>query len=142
MYIHACISQQGFDLMDNLILLHKGTLIKNEDILSFAKEGCILEYDLFGIETSHYQLCDTVDMPSDAQRIQRIKLLIENGYEDNITIAHDIHTKHRLVITLTYQSYKLFKTQTSIMHVISFAVTKKTTGCLNLCCNQCNKSQV
>ena len=37
------------------------------------------------------------DMPSDAQRIQKVKLLIEAGYTDHILLAHDIHTKHRLV---------------------------------------------
>lgn len=36
-------------------------------------------------------------MPSDAQRIEKIKLLIDQGYEDKIVIAHDIHTKHRLM---------------------------------------------
>ena len=36
-------------------------------------------------------------MVSDAQRIQKIKLLIQNGYLDKILMSHDIHTKHRLV---------------------------------------------
>ena len=38
------------------------------------------------------------DMPSDAERIRRVKLLIENGYLKNITLSHDIHTKHRLKV--------------------------------------------
>ena len=36
-------------------------------------------------------------MPSDAQRIKMVKLLIDNGYQQRIMLAHDIHTKHRLV---------------------------------------------
>ena len=36
-------------------------------------------------------------MFSDAQRIQRVKLLVENGYSDRVVIAQDIHLKHRLV---------------------------------------------
>ena len=36
-------------------------------------------------------------MPSDAQRIHRVKLLIENGYGHRVFIAQDIHSKHRLV---------------------------------------------
>ena len=36
-------------------------------------------------------------MPSDAQRIKMVKLLIDNGYQQHIMLAHDIHTKHRLV---------------------------------------------
>ena len=39
----------------------------------------------------------STDMPSDAQRIQKVKLLIEAGYIDRILLAHDSHTKHRLV---------------------------------------------
>ena len=36
-------------------------------------------------------------MPSDAQRIQRVKLLVDNGYTDRVVIAQDMHLKHRLV---------------------------------------------
>ena len=36
-------------------------------------------------------------MPSDAQRLDRIKALMDAGYEDWITVGQDIHTKHRLV---------------------------------------------
>lgn len=36
-------------------------------------------------------------MPSDAQRIDKLKLLINHGKLDRILISHDIHTKHRLV---------------------------------------------
>jgi len=71
------------------------TLHRDEDILEFAALGCFCEYDLFGIEVSHYQMA-ACDMPSDAERIRRVKLLIENGYLKNITLSHDIHTKHRL----------------------------------------------
>jgi len=56
-----------------------------------------VEFDLFGIEVSHYQNNLQFDFPSDAQRIQEIKLLIEHGYEDRVVIAHDVHTRHRLL---------------------------------------------
>ena len=36
-------------------------------------------------------------MPSDAQRTQWVKFLLEQGYRDRLLIAQDIHTKHRLV---------------------------------------------
>ena len=45
------------------------------------------------------QFNHSVDMLSDAQRIQRVKLLADNGYTDRLVIAHDIHLKHRLVGT-------------------------------------------
>jgi phosphotriesterase-related protein len=52
---------------------------------------------LFGNECSFYQINPAADMPSDAQRIQKIMQLIEEKRSDRILIAHDIHTKHRLV---------------------------------------------
>lgn len=75
------------------------TLHTKEEILRFAELGLYCQYDLFGQETSAYQLNSSVDMPSDAQRVDRIKWLIEDGRENNILVAHDIHTKHRLVGT-------------------------------------------
>ena len=36
-------------------------------------------------------------MPNDAQRIQMVKLLVDHGYQQRVMLAHDIHTKHRLV---------------------------------------------
>ena len=75
-----------------------GTFHTQEDILEFASLGSYCEYDLFGMEVSHYQLQRSVDMISDAQRIQRVKWLIEAGFEDRVLISHDIHAKHMLVM--------------------------------------------
>jgi len=36
-------------------------------------------------------------MPSDAQRIKMVKLLVDHGYQQRIMLSHDMHTKHRLV---------------------------------------------
>ncbi|XP_076440280.1 N-acetyltaurine hydrolase-like [Babylonia areolata] len=72
------------------------TFLSTEKLLEFAKLGCYCEYDLFGIEVSHYQLCKEVDMPSDAQRIAFIRALLDSGYGRRVLVAHDIHTKHRL----------------------------------------------
>lgn len=67
--------------------------------------GSYLEFDLFGIECSHYQLNEKIDMLSDAQRVDTILQLINEGYEDRIIISHDIHTKHRLVSSICPQQY-------------------------------------
>ena len=61
-----------------------------------GESGCYLEYDLFGHESSFYPLAD-IDMPSDAQRMDVIKRLVDEGYAKRLVIAHDICTKHRLV---------------------------------------------
>lgn len=43
------------------------------------------------------QFNNNIDFPSDAQKIEKVKLLIENGYMNKIFLSQDIHTKHRLV---------------------------------------------
>ena len=83
--------------MTQIINIFIGTICDIPELLEFAKLGCYIDYDLFGIETSNYQLLPSTDMPSDAQRLDRIKALVEAGYEDRVTVGQDIHTKHRLV---------------------------------------------
>ncbi|XP_049953158.1 phosphotriesterase-related protein [Schistocerca serialis cubense] len=73
------------------------TILETETLLEYASLGSYLQQDLFGTECSWYQLEPNTDMLSDAQRIQRIVELISNGLTDRILMAHDIHTKHRLV---------------------------------------------
>ena len=46
---------------------------------------------------SYLQYSQTIDMPSDAQRIQKVKLLVDRGYAHRVLLSQDIHTKHRLV---------------------------------------------
>lgn len=71
--------------------------MKDEDLLEFAKLGTYCQFDLFGTECSYYQLHMPIDMPSDAQRIDRLKVLRDDGKLDKLLMSHDIHTKHRLV---------------------------------------------
>lgn len=65
--------------------------------MEFAKLGVYCQFDLFGTECSLYQLNMRFDMPSDAQRMDMIVFLTNEGYENRILMSHDIHTKHRLV---------------------------------------------
>lgn len=71
--------------------------METERLLEFAQIGAYCQFDLFGIECSFYQLGEHLDMPSDAQRMDKIVALVDAGYEDNILVSHDVHTKHRLV---------------------------------------------
>ncbi|KAH9492259.1 hypothetical protein Btru_026112 [Bulinus truncatus] len=83
---------------DHIVMSHLDRTIADLNaLLEFAELGTYLEFDLFGVEVSHYQLSETFDMPSDAQRIKLIKSLLDEGYEDKVLISHDIHTKHRLM---------------------------------------------
>lgn len=74
-----------------------GTLSTDEELLEFAKLGCFCQFDLFGTECSFYQLNPEQDMLSDAQRVDKIRLMVAEGREDQVLMSHDIHTKHRLV---------------------------------------------
>jgi len=85
---------------EKLCLYVVGTIHDDEELLEFASMGTLLEYDLFGLENGLFQTNvgeKHVFMPNDGERIRRIKLLIDNGYLDKLFLAHDIHTKHRLV---------------------------------------------
>ncbi|ODM99152.1 Phosphotriesterase-related protein, partial [Orchesella cincta] len=72
------------------------TIFDEEQLLEFAKYKTFTQYDLFGTEVSYYQLQESIDFISDAQRIYKLKFLKDNGHLDQITVSHDIHTKHRL----------------------------------------------
>ena len=77
---------------------NQGTIQDHGKLADFASEfGGYCQFDLFGIENSYYQIKPTIDFSSDAQRIAMIESLVANKFEDKVLVAHDIHTKHRLV---------------------------------------------
>ncbi|XP_019619694.1 PREDICTED: phosphotriesterase-related protein-like [Branchiostoma belcheri] len=90
------LAEAGGDISRTVMSHLDRTICDHDELAEFAKLGCYLELDLFGIEVSYYQLGD-FDMPSDAQRIQMIKHVLDEGYEDRVVIAHDLYTKHRLM---------------------------------------------
>ncbi len=71
------------------------TLFDAQSILRLAETGCYIEFDLFGQENSHYCL-GGVDIPNDAQRIDRISELIDSGFESKVLVAQDICYKTKL----------------------------------------------
>lgn len=89
--------EAGGDVKKTVMSHLDRTMSKNEDILEFSNLGTYCQFDLFGTECSLYQMSLLTDMPSDAQRMDKVVSLIEAGKEDRILIAHDIHTKHRLI---------------------------------------------
>ena len=78
-------------------VIWKRSLLTTDQLIEFANEGSFCEFDLFGIETTYYELHDELDMPSDADRINRLKLLIDAGFGEKLLVAQDIHTKQRLM---------------------------------------------
>ncbi|XP_022046838.1 phosphotriesterase-related protein [Acanthochromis polyacanthus] len=90
------LQEAGGDISKTVMSHLDRTLFEDGELLEFAKLGSYLEYDLFGVEMLIYPYKLDVDMPSDCQRVKALALLVKEGYEDKIVIAHDIHTKNRL----------------------------------------------
>ena len=83
--------------MNRSIMSHiDRTIFDDERLFRLADTGIIIEFDLFGMETSFYKLNLDVDMPNDAIRLRTLRKLIERGHLDQITISHDICFKSRL----------------------------------------------
>ncbi|KAL1784776.1 phosphotriesterase-related protein isoform X1 [Sigmodon hispidus] len=91
------LQESGADISKTVMSHLDRSIFNKKELLEFAQLGCYLEYDLFGTELLNYQLSPDIDMPDDNKRIRRVHFLVEEGYEDRILMAHDIHTKHRLM---------------------------------------------
>ena len=77
------------------------TILDVATLLEFADRGSMLEYDLFGWESSYYSL-EAYDMIHDGQRLDYVELLIEDGHLEKIVLAQDVFSKAR---TSTYGGY-------------------------------------
>ena len=58
-----------------------------------AKTGCYLEYDLFGREGYYPLEMRVIDMPNDAQRINEIVQLLDEGHLNQLLISQDVFIK-------------------------------------------------
>ena len=97
MEILEVLDEAGADI-GRVIMGHLDRTIAEFDTFrSLAETGCYLEWDLFGNESSHYPLSD-LDMPSDSQRMDIIKRVIDElDCDDRVVMAHDICTRHRQI---------------------------------------------
>ncbi|MDP7578324.1 MAG: aryldialkylphosphatase [SAR202 cluster bacterium] len=91
------IDQSGGDLGRTIIGHLDRTVFERSTLTQIAQAGCYLEWDLFGRETSSYPMNPTIQMPSDAKRIEDIGWIISEGYQNKVVVAQDICTKDRLV---------------------------------------------
>ena len=90
------IVAEGGDPSRTIISHVDRTLFDDDRLLRLADTGCVIEFDLFGLEASYYPLDLRVDMPNDAMRLQLIRTLIDHGYLDRLVISHDICYRTRL----------------------------------------------
>ena len=91
-YVAAC----GGDTRRLVIGHLDRTLFSYDEVARLLDEGCVGEWDFFGIESSYYPFAD-IDLPNDGQRLNLIRRLVAAGYGDRILISQDICTKTRLV---------------------------------------------
>lgn len=77
--------------MSRVIISHIDRTIFDEDrMFRLADSGCVLEFDLFGMESSYYKWSLDVDMPNDAMRLRWIRRLIDRGHLERVLISQDI----------------------------------------------------
>lgn len=73
------------------------TIFDVDDMQRLAEEtGAVLEFDLFGDESSYYPPNPTIDRPNDGIRVQWVVELVRRGLVDHIAISQDICRKTRL----------------------------------------------
>ena len=98
------LSGAGADI-SRVVLSHiERTVFDHDRLVKLAKTGCYIEYDTFSIEgfgePVRMVLSEDnpvkMDWPSDAQRINQIMALINEGFLNQILISSDMCRKHRL----------------------------------------------
>ena len=70
------------------------TLFDIKDMIEVASTGALIEFDLFGLESSYYPLTD-IDMPNDATRVEYIAELFAAGFGQQVTVGQDCDTRTR-----------------------------------------------
>ena len=91
----AIVEEENGDISRTIMSHIDRTLFTLESMIEVAKTGCILEFDLFGQESSYYPI-PPIDLPNDGTRIDYIQELIGKGYLNNLVISQDIGNKIHL----------------------------------------------
>lgn len=61
---------------------------------ALAESGCFIELDTFGYEiTGTIEWGNEVPIPTDAERIETIEFLVDEGFGDQVTLAQDVRLK-------------------------------------------------
>lgn len=87
----------GADLGRTIMCHVERRLYDAESIRRLADTGIVIEFDLFGWESSFFAQGRDVVLSSDGARMDWIESLLKAGHRDRIVISHDICQKTRLV---------------------------------------------
>ncbi len=93
--IISFLRDAGADLSRTIMDHVERRLFDAESVLRLAETGVVLEFDMFGFETSRFAQGGDIDLSSDGVRLTRIRQLLDAGYRDRIVISHDICTRTR-----------------------------------------------
>lgn len=89
------IREQGGDPSRTIMCHIDRTLFDDDALFRLADTGVVLEWDLFGQESSYYRPNLDIDMPNDAGRLRAIRKVLDRGHRGQVVIAHDIcHRAH------------------------------------------------
>lgn len=84
---------------ERVVICHRDTSKWREPDLSYQRKllnrGAYLEYDLFGHDSRYYGDKEEATL-SDMDRVERLRDLVEYGYEDQLLISHDVFVKCQL----------------------------------------------
>lgn len=90
------LEANGADL-SRVVLCHMDrTHPDGTGIAPLLERGAVVEWDFFGVESSHYWMTDAVELPTDLGRLRQIREFAAQGFADQIAISQDICTKTRL----------------------------------------------
>ena len=118
-------------VIERVIISHiDRTIFDTARLLRLADTGCVLEFDLFGQESSYYRLAD-IDMPNDAVRLRMIRTLIDHGHLDRVVISHDICYQTRLVAGGGHGYGHIFANVVPMMQRRNFSETEIQTILVN-----------
>lgn len=90
------VAEWGGDLTHTVMGHIERTIYSRSALKRLAETGAFLNFDLFGHDSSFYPLAPHSYMPNDAQRMDQIQFLIDEGHVDQVLLAHDVCSKHRL----------------------------------------------
>ncbi|MEM8664926.1 MAG: aryldialkylphosphatase [Pseudomonadota bacterium] len=94
--IVTLLEREGADLSRCVICHMDRTYPDGIGPLELAGTGVNVEWDFFGVETSHYWMDPDVELPTDRARLRTIRRLFDAGLSDRVLISQDICTKTRL----------------------------------------------
>jgi phosphotriesterase-related protein len=86
----------GADLSRTIMCHIDRTIFTHRILGALAATGCIIEYDMFGLEHALYTPNLDVDLPNDGKRIEWIRWLIAEGFGHQVVVSHDIDNRTSL----------------------------------------------